>query len=185
METYYASSTHGRIPLSQHGKRLMHKLRCAIQDSVRKGYYTYYSSEGSVGYTRGELALYMGQLEREAKELRDRLSGVTNAMRGSAELQYNGGQCDYLHRLCHCTPVQPRVMCNADIWPRIEQVEAVQRWYSGSRPWHSFSGGPANLQNLPRADGAVPPFKNFRKVPRWKLEQRPTSTASDTIEWPT
>lgn len=51
----YNSHTHGKIPLSDTGKRLMHELRIAINAD--------YNCEAKVAHARGELALYISKLE--------------------------------------------------------------------------------------------------------------------------
>lgn len=56
----YKSHTHGPIPLSHEGKRLMHTLRIAIQEAIQKGDY---NQTNAVAHARGELAKYMSALE--------------------------------------------------------------------------------------------------------------------------
>jgi hypothetical protein len=56
----YKSHTHGAIPLSATGKRLMHTLRIAIQEAIQKGDY---NQMNGVAHARGELAKYMSHLE--------------------------------------------------------------------------------------------------------------------------
>lgn len=60
-QTIYKSHTHGPIPLSAKGKRLMHTLRIAIQEAIQKGDY---NQTNAVAHARGELAKYMSELEK-------------------------------------------------------------------------------------------------------------------------
>lgn len=61
MSSIYKSHTHGVIPLSVEGKRLMHSLRVAINDAIQAADY---NCEDKVAHARGELAKYMSELER-------------------------------------------------------------------------------------------------------------------------
>lgn len=60
MTSVYKSHTHGPIPLSATGKRLMQTLRIAIQEAIQKGDY---NQMNEVAHARGELATYMSALE--------------------------------------------------------------------------------------------------------------------------
>jgi hypothetical protein len=57
----YKSFTHGSIPLSSEGKRLLQNLRYAIQTAIRDGSYSV--DDNAVAHARGELAMYMSALE--------------------------------------------------------------------------------------------------------------------------
>jgi hypothetical protein len=57
----YHSYTHGAIPLSPNGKRLMRDLRNAIQDAIQKRDYNHMNA---VAHARGELASYLRELEK-------------------------------------------------------------------------------------------------------------------------
>lgn len=57
----YKSHTHGAIPLSVEGKRLMHSLRVAINDAIQAADY---NCQDKVAHARGELAKYMSELEK-------------------------------------------------------------------------------------------------------------------------
>lgn len=58
-QTIYKSHTHGPIPLSAKGKRLMQYLREEIGKCLQKNEWT-----REVSYARGELAKYMSELEK-------------------------------------------------------------------------------------------------------------------------
>jgi hypothetical protein len=57
----YKSFTHGPIPLSFEGRRLMQNLRFAIMGAIRQGEYS--DPRDEVAFARGELAQYISQLE--------------------------------------------------------------------------------------------------------------------------
>lgn len=59
-QSIYKSHTHGPIPLSECGKKLLQELRVAIQEAIQKGDY---NQADGVAYARGELAKYMSYLE--------------------------------------------------------------------------------------------------------------------------
>lgn len=58
----YNSHSHGPIPLSMEGKRLMQSLRAAIGTAIASGAYV-----DDVAHARGALAKYMSTLEASAK----------------------------------------------------------------------------------------------------------------------
>lgn len=60
-KSIYNSHTHGPIPLSFTGRRLMQNLRDAITGAVRRGDYN--DPRMEVAHARGEIAQYMSKLE--------------------------------------------------------------------------------------------------------------------------
>lgn len=64
MSEVYKSFTHGPIPLSFNGRRLMQNLRFAITDALKRGEYN--DSRNAVSFARGELAKYISQLEAKS-----------------------------------------------------------------------------------------------------------------------
>lgn len=65
MSEVYNSYTHGAIPLSFTGRRLMQNLREAITGAIKRGEYSDIRNE--VSFARGELAAYMSKLEAGQK----------------------------------------------------------------------------------------------------------------------
>src|SRR5689334_1688321 len=61
MSEVYHSSTHGPIPLSFTGRRLMAKLRDAINRAIEAQSFTH--DDKAVSKARGEIAQYMSKLE--------------------------------------------------------------------------------------------------------------------------
>jgi len=61
MNEIYNSTTHGPIPLSFTGRRLMQNLRVAIQAAIKRGEYS--DPRNEVAFARGELAFYISELE--------------------------------------------------------------------------------------------------------------------------
>jgi imidazolonepropionase-like amidohydrolase len=57
----YNSSTHGPIPLSFTGRRLLANLRAAVQTAIDEGDFS--ANDMQLSHARGELAEYMSKLE--------------------------------------------------------------------------------------------------------------------------
>jgi hypothetical protein len=57
----YKSTTHGNIPLSFEGRRLLQNLRYAATAAIENGFWRY--DDNALSKARGELALYMSKLE--------------------------------------------------------------------------------------------------------------------------
>jgi hypothetical protein len=70
---FYNSHTHGKIPLSETGKRLMHELRVAINDAIQAADY---NCEDKVAHARGELALYLSKLEEPKPDWQGRIKAA-------------------------------------------------------------------------------------------------------------
>lgn len=81
MTEIYNSTTHGPIPLSFNGRRLMQNLRFAIQSAVRRGEWE--DPRHEVSHARGELALYISHLEK-LQQKRLRYSRIPDDQVGSA-----------------------------------------------------------------------------------------------------
>jgi imidazolonepropionase-like amidohydrolase len=62
----YQSSTHGDIPLSFTGRRLLANLRAAVQTAIDEGDFS--ANDMQLSHARGELAEYMSKLEGKRVE---------------------------------------------------------------------------------------------------------------------
>lgn len=65
-DTFYKSSTHGHIPLSQRGKDLLKSLRNAVNSAIWN--IDYAAHDNAVAKARGEIATYISELESQQHE---------------------------------------------------------------------------------------------------------------------
>lgn len=65
--SFYNSATHGRIPLSFTGKRLMQNLRDAVSNAIAASDFCVDSMALSVA--RGDIAKYLGELESKTRKV--------------------------------------------------------------------------------------------------------------------
>lgn len=124
-KSVYKSATHGPIPLSITGKRLMHELRVAINDAIQAADY---NCQDKVAHARGELAQYMSALE----------SMPLHVIPEQPLLEDEKGGYSTPNKPTWVTATTPRPQEDAVYW-----IGSRLRW----------EGPSANLQNLPKITG--------------------------------